>query len=337
MLTGVLRSQASPRAFPGVQALDAVDLEVAAGEVHALVGENGAGKSTLMKIIAGAYQPDAGQIDFDGEQRALGSPGEASARGIHVIYQELVLFPDLTVAENIFLGDDARNSLGFIDHRATASGRARCSAGLGVDDRPAMRWSSTVGRRPADGRDRQGAGRRGQAPDPGRADRGDLRARGRAAVRARPPRCARGRRDHLHLAPARGDLPDRRPRDRAQGRPPGRQRPRRGDRPRRAGREMVGREIGDIYPPKRPRPARSASRSSRSRASASATRPRRDASSSHPGEITRPRRAGRRRAHGLAHALFGGLPWSAGASGSAARTFSSVLAGARRSRTASAS
>ena len=182
----MLRIEGITKRFPGVLSLDAVDFDVAAGEVHALVGENGAGKSTLIKVIAGAYQPDAGTIEFAGERRAWASPQAARAAGIHVIYQELVLFPELTVAENVMIGDAPRNRLGLIDHRATrrrarGSGRARDRA------RPAHAGQAPVGRRPADARDRQGPDRRRQAPDPRRADRGDLGPGGRAAVRAHAP------------------------------------------------------------------------------------------------------------------------------------------------------
>jgi ribose transport system ATP-binding protein len=92
------------KSFPGVKALSSVQLEVKAGEIHALVGENGAGKSTLTKIIAGVFKPDEGQVEFDGEIVHWNSPAEAKAAGIHVIYQEFVLFPNLSVAENIFIG-----------------------------------------------------------------------------------------------------------------------------------------------------------------------------------------------------------------------------------------
>jgi ABC-type sugar transport system ATPase subunit len=108
------------KSFPGVQALTRVDFSVVAGEIHALVGENGAGKSTLTKIIAGAYQPDAGQIELDGGPVRWASPAEAKRRGVHVIYQELVLFPNLSVAENVFLGNERRNAFGALDHRRTA-------------------------------------------------------------------------------------------------------------------------------------------------------------------------------------------------------------------------
>ncbi|MFM0125124.1 sugar ABC transporter ATP-binding protein [Paraburkholderia sp. RL18-101-BIB-B] len=103
--------------FPGVKSLDAVTFGVRGGEIHALVGENGAGKSTLMKVMAGAYTPDEGEIRFEGEPVQWKSAADAKARGIHVIYQELVLFPQSTVAENIFAGAEPRTSLGTIDHR----------------------------------------------------------------------------------------------------------------------------------------------------------------------------------------------------------------------------
>lgn len=90
--------------FPGVMALINVDFDIRAGEVHALVGENGAGKSTLMKILGGAYEADGGEILLDGRPLALRSPRDAIAVGINVVYQELMLAPHLSAAENIFLG-----------------------------------------------------------------------------------------------------------------------------------------------------------------------------------------------------------------------------------------
>jgi ABC-type sugar transport system ATPase subunit len=92
------------KAFPGVQALVGVDLDVRAGEVHAVVGENGAGKSTLMKILAGIYQPDTGTVVLDGQAAHIENPRQAMALGIAMIHQELNLAPNLSVAENIFLG-----------------------------------------------------------------------------------------------------------------------------------------------------------------------------------------------------------------------------------------
>jgi ribose transport system ATP-binding protein len=92
------------KSFAGNRVLAGVSLQAVAGEVHALVGENGAGKSTLMKILAGVYQPDAGEILIDGQASRLARPADALAQGIAMIYQELSLAPHLTVAENIFLG-----------------------------------------------------------------------------------------------------------------------------------------------------------------------------------------------------------------------------------------
>jgi inositol transport system ATP-binding protein len=90
--------------FPGVQALDHVNFEVAPGEIHALLGENGAGKSTLLKILSGAQQPDEGEIVLGGSPIALASPHEAQRLGIATIYQEFTLAPNMTVAENVFIG-----------------------------------------------------------------------------------------------------------------------------------------------------------------------------------------------------------------------------------------
>ncbi|PYV37539.1 MAG: D-xylose ABC transporter ATP-binding protein [Acidobacteria bacterium] len=105
--------------FPGVLALDNAHLSVEAGECHALVGENGAGKSTLMKILSGAYRADAGLIKLDGETKHIDSPIAARRLGITMIHQELNLLPELTVAENIFLGHEVvRGPLGWLDKRA---------------------------------------------------------------------------------------------------------------------------------------------------------------------------------------------------------------------------
>ncbi len=109
------------KSFPGVKSLDGVGFAARAGEVHALLGENGAGKSTLTKIISGAYLPDAGEIHFDGRRREWATPADAKAAGIHVIHQELQMFPELTVAQNVFLGDEPQRRLGplkVLDHKA---------------------------------------------------------------------------------------------------------------------------------------------------------------------------------------------------------------------------
>jgi rhamnose transport system ATP-binding protein len=102
--TAVAELRAVEKAFGGVRALRGVDLALAPGEVHSLVGENGAGKSTLVRILGGVHQPDRGTVAIGGEDVQLHSPRDARARGVAVIHQEPALFPDLDVAENVFMG-----------------------------------------------------------------------------------------------------------------------------------------------------------------------------------------------------------------------------------------
>ena len=116
-LTGVVKT------FPGVRALDGVDLEVTAGEVHCLLGQNGAGKSTLIKVLAGVHRPDAGTIEWDGQPVTFPGPHAAMRAGIATIYQELDLVDELTVAENMFLGHEF-SSAGFV-HRGPARRESR--------------------------------------------------------------------------------------------------------------------------------------------------------------------------------------------------------------------
>jgi len=108
----LLRMSGIVKEFSGVRALDGVDLEVAAGEVHCLLGQNGAGKSTLIRVLSGAHQPDAGQITWDGRPMSFASPIAALRQGIATIYQELDLVDGLSVAENIYLGHEPA-TLGF--------------------------------------------------------------------------------------------------------------------------------------------------------------------------------------------------------------------------------
>src|SRR5690554_5021306 len=102
--TPLLEMRGISKGYPGVQALDAVDFDLRAGEVHALLGENGAGKSTLMKILAGTVQPDRGAISIGGRPVGAITPNRIHEFGIGMVYQELSLVPTLSVAENIFLG-----------------------------------------------------------------------------------------------------------------------------------------------------------------------------------------------------------------------------------------
>jgi len=115
----LLEMKAVSKRFPGVQALDQVDFDLAAGEVHALVGENGAGKSTLMRILCGAYQPDDGEIYLSGERVVIQNPAQAQSLGISIVYQEFSLFANLSVAENIFVGrQPVSGYVGFVDRTA---------------------------------------------------------------------------------------------------------------------------------------------------------------------------------------------------------------------------
>jgi ribose transport system ATP-binding protein len=118
--TEILVSMAGiEKSFPGVHALANCQFELRAGEVHALVGENGAGKSTLMKVLAGVYPKDAGQIVVQGKEVEIHSPRAAQLLGISIIHQELNLMNHLTVAQNIFIGREPRARLGFVlDDRA---------------------------------------------------------------------------------------------------------------------------------------------------------------------------------------------------------------------------
>jgi ABC-type sugar transport system ATPase subunit len=114
----MIRLMGVSKSFPGVKSLNNVDFSAVAGEIHALVGENGAGKSTLSKIIGGVFPPDAGEIRLEGRPVRWGNPREAQSAGIHVIYQELVSFSYLTVAENVFVRNQPLTRLGLVDHAA---------------------------------------------------------------------------------------------------------------------------------------------------------------------------------------------------------------------------
>ncbi|TQM45924.1 sugar ABC transporter ATP-binding protein [Pseudonocardia cypriaca] len=124
--------------FPGVRALDGVDLDVAAGEVHCLLGQNGAGKSTLIKVLAGAHSPDAGEIVWDGRQVVFAAPQAADAAGIATIYQELDLVPGLSVAENIVLGHEP-SRLGFSRLRTAEDIARKLLSRLGHPEIPPRR------------------------------------------------------------------------------------------------------------------------------------------------------------------------------------------------------
>jgi ABC-type sugar transport system ATPase subunit len=125
--------------FGVVQALDAVSIAFTEGEVHALVGENGAGKSTLAKILGGAERQDSGRLVLRGEEIEIPSPTAALGEGISVVYQDLNLAPQLTVAANLFLAREPRGRLGFVSDRAMRRGAERLLQRLGADFPPTAR------------------------------------------------------------------------------------------------------------------------------------------------------------------------------------------------------
>src|SRR5262245_39259794 len=129
------------KTFPGVVALDGVDLTLEPGAVHMLLGENGAGKSTLMKVLSGAYRKDAGEIRVNGRPVEIGDPRDALALGIRVIYQELNLVEQLSVAENIFLGALPARVAGVVDWRTLHTNTERLLSDLGMSIDPRTRVS----------------------------------------------------------------------------------------------------------------------------------------------------------------------------------------------------
>jgi ribose transport system ATP-binding protein len=128
----LLRMRGIGKSFPGVRALSGVDLTVHAGEVAALLGENGAGKSTLMNILAGVHPDHEGTIEVAGERVAIHSPKDAARHGIAMIHQELNLVPELSVADNIFLGREPRTPWGTRDRQAAHARTSELLAGLGL-------------------------------------------------------------------------------------------------------------------------------------------------------------------------------------------------------------
>jgi rhamnose transport system ATP-binding protein len=125
------------KSFGAVRALVDGSVTLRAGEAHALVGENGAGKSTLVKILGGVHRPDSGTLAIDGEHQTFDGPADAQAAGVAIIYQEPSLFPDLTVAENIFIGRQPRGRGRAIDRRAMERDAREIFTGLGVSLDPA--------------------------------------------------------------------------------------------------------------------------------------------------------------------------------------------------------
>src|SRR2546429_3308181 len=135
----ILEVQGITKSFGGVEALRGVDFALYAGEIHGLVGENGAGKSTLMKIIAGLHPEFSGRFLVDGQETRFRSARDAHAAGIAMVHQELSVAPDLTVAENVFLGNQPTNRLGIVQWRRMAREASKQLARFGIDVDPMSR------------------------------------------------------------------------------------------------------------------------------------------------------------------------------------------------------
>ncbi len=138
MTTAALALRHVEKRFPGVHALKDVSIDICPGEVVGLIGENGAGKSTLMKILSGVYQPDGGEILLDGKQVRLQSAAQAMSLGIGMVFQEQSLLPNLTVGENIYLGNEGRfTRFGLVDWRAlyAAASQQLAKVQVAVDPR----------------------------------------------------------------------------------------------------------------------------------------------------------------------------------------------------------
>ncbi|MFK5633960.1 MULTISPECIES: multiple monosaccharide ABC transporter ATP-binding protein [unclassified Ornithinimicrobium] len=141
MTDNILQMQGITKTFPGVKALQDVNLEVRRGEIHAICGENGAGKSTLMKVLSGVYPHGSydGTILFDGEEVSFSSINQSEDKGIVIIHQELALIPHLSIAENMFLGNERRGRLGLIDWHQTNSEASELMRRVGLSELPVTR------------------------------------------------------------------------------------------------------------------------------------------------------------------------------------------------------
>src|SRR3954465_5493889 len=135
----ILELQGITKSFGGVEALRGVDFALSPGEIHGLVGENGAGKSTLMKIIAGVHTEFSGRFLIDGRETHFRSARDAHSAGIAMVHQELSVAPDLTVAENVFLGNQPTNQLGLVQWRRMAREAGEQLARFGIDVDPMSR------------------------------------------------------------------------------------------------------------------------------------------------------------------------------------------------------
>jgi ribose transport system ATP-binding protein len=141
MIPPILKLEKVSKTFPGVRALDSVDFELRRGEVHVLVGENGAGKSTLIKLLSGVYSKDSGRFFIAGEEVSIRSVLDAQRLGIATIYQELNLAPNLSIAQNIFLGREPRSGKLIkvaVDRKACEEKSRELLSSLGLEVEPSV-------------------------------------------------------------------------------------------------------------------------------------------------------------------------------------------------------
>ena len=129
----IIRLDGVTKRFGGITAVNDVSFGISPGEIHAVVGENGAGKSTIMKMLAGVYQPDSGALVLRGEPVTIGDPLQARKLGVSIVFQELNLFPHLSVAANVFANREATRGLGLLDERQMVAATKRVLDDMGVD------------------------------------------------------------------------------------------------------------------------------------------------------------------------------------------------------------
>ena len=176
-----LEARGISKSFGGVRALDAVDFDGEAGQVHALLGENGAGKSTFIKILTGAVVPDNGSLTLFGTPLAPGSPRDAARAGVAAVFQELSLVPDLTVAQNIWFRRESLTALRTVRGRALVRETERLFGRLGfppVDPRREVRGLSVAERQLVE--IAKAVASRAPGAHPRRGDLGARAARGRS-------------------------------------------------------------------------------------------------------------------------------------------------------------
>src|SRR5829696_6524745 len=129
----IIRLDHVTKRFGGITAVNDVSFGISPGEIHAVVGENGAGKSTIMKMLAGVHQPDSGSLVLRGESVAIGDPLEARKLGVSIVFQELNLFPHLSVAGNIFANRETTHGPGLLDERQMVTATKQVLNTMGVD------------------------------------------------------------------------------------------------------------------------------------------------------------------------------------------------------------